>query len=54
MKYKVAVYLPMSLWLEVDAADKTEALNLAREQAIGIPIEQWNDDCSNMSLEIVE
>ena len=54
MKYKVAVYLPLSLWVEVDAADKEEAARLAKERAVKTPIEEWNDDCSIISTDIVD
>ena len=53
MKYNVAVTLPLTLWVEVEADNEQEAQELAKEQAIATPYEDWGDDCSTITTEIV-
>lgn len=52
-KFNVAVTLPLTLWVEVEASSEQEALEMAKEEAVKTPISEWGDDCSNLELEIV-
>ena len=55
MKFNVAVTFPLTLWVpDVEAASQEEAIEKARKIALETPYEDWNDDFSNASLEIVE
>jgi len=53
MKYNVAVYLPLSLWLEIEAGNEDEAIAKAKAMALATPYEEWGDDFSNAEFEIV-
>lgn len=52
-KYQVAVTLPLTLWVEVNAASKAEAIEKAKDIAINTPSDEWGDDISTMTFEIV-
>jgi hypothetical protein len=55
MKYNVAVTFPLTLWVpDVEAARQEEAIEKARKIALETPYEDWGDDFSNATLEIVE
>ena len=54
MKSNVAVTLPLTLWVPVEANSREKAIETARQVALNTPITYWNDDFSNASLEIVE
>ena len=54
MKYNVAVTLPLTLWVEVDAENPEDAIDKARLEALYTPYEDWGDDFSYATLEIVE
>lgn len=55
MKYNVAVTLPLTLWVpDVEANSPEEAIEKAREIALDTPYEDWGDDFSYATLEIVE
>lgn len=55
MKYNVAVTFPLTLWIPgVEASSQEEAIEKARKIALETPYEDWGDDFSNASLEIVE
>ena len=52
-KYLIAVTLPLTLWVEVEADDDTEALEKARHEAMHTPYEEWGDDMSTIQTDIV-
>lgn len=52
--YKVGVYLPMSICIEVVATNEEDAIESAKDQALWTPIEQWNDDFSHATAEVLE
>ena len=54
MKYNVAVTLPLTLWVEVEADSPEDAIEKARLEALYTPYTFWNDDFSNAELEIVD
>lgn len=55
MKYNVAVTFPLTLWVpDVEATSQEEAIEKARKIALETPYEDWGDDFSNTTLEIVE
>lgn len=54
MEYKVAVTLPLTLWVEVEAENEEIAISMARDIALDTPYEDWGDDFSYATLEIVE
>lgn len=53
-KYNVAVTLPLTLWVEVEAENPETAIEKARLEALYTPYTFWNDDFSHATLEIVE
>lgn len=52
--YQIAVTLPLTLWVEVDASSEEEALEKARETALNTPTSDWGDDFSTAELDIVK
>ena len=55
MKYTIAVTLPLTLLVpDVEAASQEEAIEKARKIALETPYEDWGDDFSYATLEIVE
>ena len=54
MRYQVAVTLPLTLWVEVKAGSREEALEKARERALHTPYGDWGDDFSTATFDIVQ
>ncbi len=52
-RFRVAVTLPLALWVEVYAPSEAEALEKAREIASNVPYQNWGDNISTMEAEIV-
>lgn len=52
-KYKIAVTLPLTLWVEVDATSEEDAIEKAKDIALKTPTEDWGDDFSTASYDIV-
>lgn len=54
MKYNIAVTFPLTLWLEdVEADSPEEAIKKAAKIAIDTPYEDWGDDFSTATFDIV-
>ena len=53
-KFNVAITLPLTLWVEVEAENDDEAIEKAREIALKTPYEEWGDDFSTAEADIVE
>lgn len=53
-KFKVAVTLPLTLLLEVEAEDEIDAIDKARPIALYTPTEQWGDDFSNATFDVID
>ena len=51
--FNIAVTLPLTLWVEVEAEDENEAIEQAKEIALGTPYEDWGDDFSTAEYDIV-
>ena len=51
--FNVAVTLPLTLWVEVEAENEDEAIEQAREIALKTPTEEWGDDFSTAQFDIV-
>ena len=52
--YNVAVTLPLTLWVEVDAISEEDAREQAKEIALKTPYKEWGDDFSYATLDIVK
>lgn len=52
--YKIAVTLPLTLWIEVEAADEQEALEKAKNTAVETPYEDWGDDMTCATYDIIK
>lgn len=52
--YRVAVTLPLTLWVETLAQSAEEAIENAKKTALDTPYERWGDDFSTASFEIVK
>ncbi len=53
-KYSIAVTLPLTLWVEVEATDDQQALKKARKIALKTPYKDWGDDFSSAEFDIVK
>lgn len=53
-KFNVAITLPLTLWVEVEAENDDEAIEKAKEIALKTPYEEWGDDFSTAEADIVE
>lgn len=53
MKYGVGVTLPITYYVEVEAKNEDEAKKKALQIAIDAPLDKWNDDCSQMTAEVL-
>lgn len=53
-KYNVSVTLPLTLWVETEAETEEQAIENAREKALKTPYEEWGDDFSTATLEIMK
>lgn len=53
-KFNVAVTLPLTLWVEVEAENNDEAIEKAKEVALKTPYAEWGDDFSTATAEVVE
>lgn len=53
-KFSVAVTLPLSLWVDVRARDEEQAREKALKTALNTPYEEWGDDFSTASADIVK
>ena len=52
-KYKIAVTLPLTLWVKTEADSPEEAIEKARQEALRTPTEEWGDDFSLAEFDIV-
>ena len=52
--YKVGVYLPISICIEVVATNEDDAIESAKDQALRANLSEWNDDFSRATAEILE
>ena len=52
--YHVGVYLPMSLCVEVVATNQHDAIESAKATALETPFEEWNDDFSLATAEVLD
>lgn len=52
--YQVAVTLPLTLWVEVMADNEESAKDIAKDIALNTPYEDWGDDFSFATLDIVK
>jgi hypothetical protein len=52
--YHIGVYLPMSLCVEVVATNKRDAIESAKAEALETPFEDWNDDFSRATAEVLD
>ena len=53
-KFNVAITLPLTLWVEVEAENDDEAIEKARDMALKVPYDEWGDDFSTAEADIVE
>lgn len=53
-KYKVGVYLPLSYMTEVYAKNEEEAKETALEEALQTPFNDWDDDFSKATAEVID
>ncbi len=53
-KYSIAVTLPLTLWVEVEATDDQQALEKARKIASKTPYKDWGDDFSTAEFNIAK
>ena len=53
-KFNIAVTLPLTLWVEVEAKTPEKAKEAAKDIALHTPYEEWGDDFSTASFEIVD
>lgn len=52
-KFNIAVTLPLTLWVEVEAETPEQAKEAAKDIALHTPYEDWGDDFSTASFDIV-
>ena len=52
-KFNIAVTLPLTLWVEVEAETPEQAMEAAKDIALHTPYEDWEDDFSTASFDIV-
>ena len=52
-KFNIAVTLPLTLWVEVEAENDQQALEKAKEIALKTPYENWGDDFSTVQMDIL-
>ena len=53
-KFRVGVYLPLSYYTEVYAKNEEEAKETALEEALQTPFNDWDDDFSKATAEVID
>lgn len=51
--FNIAVTLPLSLWVEVEAENEEQAIEMAKKEALETPYKDWGDDFSYAEFDIV-
>ena len=51
--FNIAVTLPLSLWVEVEAENEEQAIEMAKKEALETPYKEWGDDFSYAEFDIV-